>query len=415
MDISVTCKRISGTLTAVTSKSDVHRELICAALADRESVVTFNALSEDIKATVRCLVSLGAQIDFVPEGARVIPIKKINKNAVLDCGESGSTLRFMLPVAAALGADAEFCGGGRLFERPLEPLVSLMKKHGVNFYDDPLKISGRMSGGFFEIPGNISSQFITGLLLALPLCGGGKVKIIPPVESKKYIDMTVETIKSFGADVTIADNVYTVPDKKFAAINDKHFSEGDWSNAAFFLCAAAISGDVRVTNLSADSLQGDKKIAGILAQFGADVSIEKNSVTVKSNELHGFDIDASQIPDLVPVLAATAAFAGGTTKIYNASRLRLKESDRLFAVSHALKNIGADVTELDDGLIISGKPNAVYSGTADSFNDHRIAMSLAVASANGGRINITNCQAVNKSYPSFFEDFKSLGGICNVL
>ena len=205
MDISVSYNRLCGQINAPASKSDVHRALICAALADKKSRVSFNAYSQDIDATISCLESLGAKINKDSFGAEVNPITNIRKSCVLDCGESGSTLRFLLPVAATLGADAAFTGRGRLFSRPLEPLVTLMKEHGVTFEKNsefPVKISGRMSGGNFEIPGNISSQFISGLLFALPLCGGGKIKIIPPVESKKYIDMTVNTLKKFGVDVS---------------------------------------------------------------------------------------------------------------------------------------------------------------------------------------------------------------------
>ncbi len=418
MDISVSYNNLNGEVSAAASKSDVHRALICAALADRKSTVEFNASSQDIEATISCLESLGAQTVKRGAGVQIEPVKSPRKNCVLDCGESGSTLRFLLPVAAALGADACFTGRGRLFERPLEPLVSLMKEHGVGFEKDdeyPLKIRGKMTGGNFEIPGNISSQFISGLLFALPLCGGGAVKIIPPVESKKYIDMTVNTIKKFGIDVTENENLYIVPDTKYTVKNEIYISEGDWSNASFFLCAAAIGGSVCISGLNNDSLQGDRKIAGILSRFGADVSVENDKISVRSKELKGIEIDASQIPDLVPVLAVTAAFAQGKTKIYNASRLRLKESDRLSAVHDVLTAVGADVRELEDGLVINGKKGAVLNGTSDSFNDHRIVMSLAAASANGGRITIKNAQAVNKSYPGFFKDFNSLGGKSNVL
>lgn len=418
MDISVSYQNINGEVNAITSKSDVHRALICASFADQKSRVDFNARSQDIDATANCLSALGAKIVFDEKGALIEPVKSIKKNCVLDCGESGSTLRFLLPAAAALGVSASFAGRGRLFERPLEPLVSLMKEHGVSFEKDgrfPVKISGKMTGGSFEIPGNISSQFISGLLFALPLCGGGTVKIIPPVESIKYIDMTVNTIKKFGVDISAQENQYTVPDKKYKVLNKEYPADADWSNAAFFLCAAAISGSVSVKGLDKNSLQGDKKIAEILSRFGADVTFEKDGISVRSNELRGIEIDASQIPDLVPALAATAAFAQGTTKIYNASRLRIKESDRLFAVRSVLTDIGADVRELEDGLIINGKKGAVLGGTADGFKDHRIVMSLAVASANGGKIKIKGCQAVKKSYPAFFEDFNLLGGKSNVL
>ena len=192
-------------------------------------------------------------------------------------------------------------------------------------------------------------------------------------------------------------------------------AEGDWSNAAFFLCAAAINGNVKYEGVYKNSLQGDKKIVSVLKDFGANVTWGDDFVSVSSSGLKGIDIDASQIPDLVPVLAVTAAFAEGKTKIYNAARLRIKESDRLAAITKSLQNIGAEVKEYPDALEIIGSKNAKYQGTVDSFNDHRIVMSMAVASSNGGSITIKNAEAVNKSYPSFFEDFKLLGGKCDVL
>lgn len=421
MKVTLNGNGISGKVKAIPSKSDVHRALICAALADRESRVNFSAASEDINATISCLNSLGAQISVDSLGATVTPIgKNLNKNATLDCGESGSTLRFMIPVAAALGSDSLFTGRGRLSERPLDPLVSVMMRNGCSFEDlgsFPLSVKGQLQPAVFEIEGNVSSQFITGLLFALPLIGGGEVKVIPPVESKKYIDMTVRTMSEFGVDVIVDGTCYRVDSSSRYTVRDEIYSaDGDWSNAAFFLSAAAIKGEVQCNGIFKNSLQGDKEIVNLLSRFGADVQWAEDSVSVKSSELHGLDIDASQIPDLVPVLSVVASFAKGKTQIYNAGRLRIKESDRLSAVAVALNTLGAEVTELPDGLVINGNPDACLSGCVDSFNDHRMVMSCAVAAlCSGGEITISNAQAVNKSYPSFFEDFVSLGGKCNVL
>lgn len=420
MNTKVTLKNIGGSIAAIPSKSDVHRALICAALADRQSRVDFACSSQDIDATVSCLNSLGAKIEKDEHGALVTPIKEVKKNALLDCGESGSTIRFMLPVAAALGAQAEFTGRGRLSQRPLGPLADVMIKNGCSLSDlekFPIKTQGKLIGSEYIIRGDVSSQYITGLLLSLPIFGkGGKIRVIPPIESEKYIDMTVDTMRKYGIEVKKENNVFYVPEhSEYKVQTAAYFSDGDWSNAAFFLCAAAINGNVRCDGLYKSSLQGDKKIVSLLKEFGADVKEGENFVSVSSSKLSGIDIDASQIPDLVPILAVTAAFAQGKTKIYNASRLRIKESDRLAAISQSLKNIGADVKEYKDSLEITGNPNAKYSGTVDSFNDHRIAMAMAIASSNGGDIVIKNAQAVNKSYPLFFEDFKLLGGKCDVL
>ena len=421
MKVTLNGNGISGEVRAIPSKSDVHRALICAALADRESRVNFSAASEDINATISCLNSLGAQISVDSLGATVTPIgKNLNKNATLDCGESGSTLRFMIPVAAALGSDSLFTGRGRLSERPLDPLVSVMMRNGCSFEglgSFPLSVKGQLRPAVFEIEGNVSSQFITGLLFALPLIGGGEVKIIPPVESEKYIDMTVRAMSEYGVNVSVEGTNYRVSSaSRYTVQNEIYSADGDWSNAAFFLSAAAIKGEVRCNGVFKNSLQGDKEIVNLLSRFGAEVSWSDDSVAVKSSALHGFDIDASQIPDLVPVLSVVASFAKGKTRIYNAGRLRIKESDRLSAVAVALNTLGAEVTELPDSLVINGNPDACLSGCVDSFNDHRMVMSCAVAAlCSGGEITISNAQAVNKSYPSFFEDFVSLGGKCNVL
>ena len=421
MDVRLSGNGITGTVSAIPSKSDVHRALICDALADRQSRVNFSATSEDINATVSCLNSLGAKITVDGLGADVIPIgKNLNKNATLDCGESGSTIRFMIPVAAALGADSLFIGRGRLAQRPLEPLATVMKQNGCSFSKQgefPLLVSGRLKSAEFQIEGNVSSQFITGLLFALPLIGGGKIKILPPVESKKYIDMTVRTMGEFGVNVSVEGTTYSVESSsQYSVKKDVYSSDGDWSNAAFFLSAAAIKGEVRYLNVFKNSLQGDKEIVNLLSRFGADVKWEEDSVFVKSKELHGIDIDASQIPDLVPILSVVASFAKGETKIYNAGRLRIKESDRLSAVATALNTLGAEVTEHEDGLMIKGKPDLCLNGCVDSFNDHRMVMSCAVAAlCSGGDVEVKNAQAVNKSYPSFFDDFILLGGKCDVL
>lgn len=421
MKVRLSGNGINGKVKAIPSKSDVHRALICAALADRKSRVDFSATSEDINATISCLNSLGAKITVDSRGAEVTPIgKNLNKNSTLDCGESGSTIRFMIPVAAALGSDSSFTGRGRLAQRPLEPLATVMQESGCSFSKQgefPLKVSGRLNSNEFRIQGNVSSQFITGLLFALPLIGGGKIYVLPPVESKKYIDMTVRTMSEFGVNVSVDGTTYSVDSSsKYTVKNEIYSSDGDWSNAAFFLSAAAIKGEVKYLNVFKNSLQGDKEIVEILKRFGASVEQGEDYVKIQSNELHGIDIDASQIPDLVPILSVAASFANGETKIYNAGRLRIKESDRLSAVASALNTLGAQVTELEDGLIIKGDPDSCFNGCVDSFNDHRMVMSCAVAAlCSGGDVTITNAQAVNKSYPSFFDDFTLLGGKCDVL
>lgn len=420
MNIRLKPCRFCGEVTAISSKSDAHRLLIASALSDRPTSISCNARSADITATVNCLNSLGADIKFVDGGISVKPIKEKRKSAVLDCNESGSTIRFLLPVAAALGTNTEFTGGGRLPERPLSPLREQMEAHGVVFSPInvfPVKISGEMVSGEFTIKGNISSQFITGLLFALPLLNGNSViNVIPPVESRPYIDMTLNTLKKFGITVTEENNSFFIPGGQKYASPGTVESEGDWSNSAFFLTAGAVSGRVTVTGLDVSSVQGDKQILTILKEMGAEITVEQGSITVKKGDLHGINIDARNIPDLVPIISVAAAAANnGKTVITGAERLKIKESDRLTAVYESLKALGVDISKTDDGLVIN-KTGIVGGGAVSGYNDHRMVMALSVLSAvSSDDIILRGAEAVNKSYPNFFEDFSSLGGSYNVI
>lgn len=420
MNIRLKPCRFCGEVTAISSKSDAHRLLIASALSDRQTFIRCNARSADITATVNCLNSLGADIKFVDGGISVKPIKEKRKSAVLDCNESGSTIRFLLPVAASLGTNTEFTGGGRLPERPLSPLREQMEAHGVVFSPInvfPVKINGKMISGEFTIKGNISSQFITGLLLALPLLNGNSIiNVIPPVESRPYIDMTLNTLKKFGITVTEKSNSFFIPGGQKYASPGTVESEGDWSNSAFFLTAGAVSGRVTVTGLDVSSVQGDKQILTILKEMGAEITVEQGGITVKKGDLHGINIDARNIPDLVPIISVAAAAANdGETVITGAERLKIKESDRLTAVYESFKALGVDISKTDDGLVIN-KTGIVGGGAVSGYNDHRMVMALSVLSAvSSGDIILRGAEAVNKSYPNFFEDFSSLGGNYNVI
>lgn len=420
MNIRLKPCRFCGEVTAISSKSDAHRLFIASALSDRPTFIRCNARSADITATVNCLNSLGADIKFVDGGISVKPIKEKRKSAVLDCNESGSTIRFLLPVAAALGTNTEFTGGGRLPERPLSPLREQMEAHGVVFSPInvfPVKINGEMISGEFTIKGNISSQFITGLLFALPLLNGNSIiTVIPPVESRPYIDMTLNTLKKFGITVTEKSNSFFIPGGQKYASPGTVESEGDWSNSAFFLTAGAVSGRVTVTGLDVSSVQGDKQILTILKEMGAEITVEQGSITVKKGDLHGINIDARNIPDLVPIISVAAAAANdGETVITGAERLKIKESDRLTAVYESFKALGVDISKTDDGLVIN-KTGIVGGGAVSGYNDHRMVMALSVLSAvSSGDIILCGAEAVNKSYPNFFEDFSSLGGSYNVI
>ncbi|MBR2454622.1 MAG: 3-phosphoshikimate 1-carboxyvinyltransferase [Clostridia bacterium] len=420
MEMRCTPAILSGKIKAISSKSHAHRVLICSALANEPTKINCNVLSKDITATLECLKMLGADIKTEENTIFVNP-QKFNEKAEIDCGESGSTLRFLLPLVSALRIDTTINAHGRLPERPLSPLKEELEKKGVVFHKNneyPLHITGNLQSGDFELAGNISSQFISGLLFALPLLkGDSKIRLIPPVESKPYIDMTVATLRDFGILIEETENTYIIKgNQKY--ISPKEITiEGDWSNSAFFLCAGALSKDgVTVSGLDINSTQGDKKILDILKRMGASVEINGDEITVKKNKLMGTMVNGGDIPDLVPVVSVMGAMCDkGVTHIVNASRLRLKESDRIATTESLLSKVGAAVSETDDGLVIWGE-NDLIGGRVDGANDHRIVMSAAVFSSLCALpVDIVGAEAVSKSYPHFFEDFNSLGGKANVI
>lgn len=418
MEVTINPSKLNGSVKAIASKSYAHRLLICSALSDKKTFVDCSESSEDIDATIRCLNSLGAKIEAVPGGFEVTPVSNENviKNAVLDCGESGSTYRFMLPIACALSSDAEFCLHGRLPKRPMTDLFKALEVQGCRFTgvgEPRVKEHGNLKSGEFTLPGNVSSQYISGLLFALPLIPGESViNITGNIESKDYVLMTMSALETFGADIRNDGNRFIIRGGKGYSSPGTASVEGDWSNAAFWLCAGAIGSDeIECTGLNAGSLQGDSAVIKVLKAFGADIKVIQNAVKVKAGTLCGTEINAENIPDLVPVLSVVASVANGRTVIKNASRLRIKESDRLVSVSKTLRALGANVEETDDGLIIEGVKR-LKGGTVDSYSDHRIAMMAAVASTvSEGPVKILNAEAVRKSYPGFFEDFRALGGI----
>lgn len=409
MNIKITPAPISGGIEAVASKSFAHRALICACLARGKSEIRINTSSADIDATVSCLRSLGAGIEINGSVYAVTPIDAPRASAIIDCGESGSTLRFLLPVICALGTNAEICASGRLPERPLSPLKEELIRMGAKISDSfPLNVSGGISAGEYTLRGDISSQFITGLLMALAFIGGGKINLLPPVQSRPYIDITLQVLCAFGADIKEENNTFYINKSPLTGCN--FTVEGDWSNAAFPLCMGA-----EVAGLNPDSTQGDKAIIDVLKKMGAKTTRNNGSLKADVASLCGCEVDASDIPDAVPVIAAIAATAKGETVIYNAERLRLKESDRIQTVCKMLHSLGADIRETDDGMVINGK-KSLAGGETQSYNDHRIAMAAAVAAVKcENAVIIRNAEAVNKSYPEFWNDYNKLGGNANVL
>ena len=390
---------LNGTVTAPPSKSAAHRALICSFLAGGGSVSPI-INSKDMQATT-------GVIDALKRG-----------DSTLNCIESGSTLRFMIPVAASLGKNVTFTGEGRLPERPVGEYLEILPKHNVKVESNgflPLSISGKLTNGTYEAAGDVSSQYITGLLLALANVDGDSAVILTTkLQSKPYVDMTVKVMADYGVDVKETEFGYLIHgNQQFKKLD--YTVEGDWSQAAFFLVAGAIGGDITVNGLDMNSTQGDKEIVNVIRNFGGNITVDDNEIRCFGGELKGTEIDASDIPDLVPIIAVLAAFAKGKTVIKGAERLRYKESDRIESVVQNLKLLGAQVQETTDGMIINGGKK-LNSAKLKGFNDHRIVMAFSVAGLYiDGTVEIDDAESINKSYPSFFEDYNRLGGKAHVL
>lgn len=401
MDITIKPSELRGTVRVPESKSQAHRLLIASAMA-RGSFVEINNRSDDIEATIRCLDALKSG---AAEGTDL---------PVLDCGESGSTLRFMLPLAATYGCGAEFFGRGRLPERPLSPLDEQMAEHGVIIERAQgeagkiLTVRGRMKGGEFTLPGNVSSQFLTGLLMALPLAEeSSRIRLTGPMESKGYVTMTLDVLKYFGISVLREDDTYYIKgNQKYTSPAPRIKVEGDWSNGAFWLVASRVqvehwkfsdagshAPDMKVTGLNKDSVQADRKIMRLIRSSRGPMIV-----------------DASQVPDLVPIACVLGALRERTTVVENGARLRIKESDRLRTTYEMLRSLGADIHEIEDGLLIHGT-GSLRGGTVDGAGDHRIVMAAAIAAIGCKEpVTILGAEAVAKSYPGFFDDYRALGG-----
>lgn len=496
MNIKITPQQLNGTIEAIPSKSHAHRLLIAQKLAalqggGQEDPLAIPTFSEDIDATKGCLAQLDEELPR------------------FDCRESGSTIRFMIPVAMALKDEAVFAGSGKLPQRPLSPLMEEMERHGCSFEmlaaakgaagalncakasehgvtSEICRIRGRLQPGKYELAGNISSQFITGLLFALPLLNGdSSLQLTTKLESAGYVDLTLQVLREFGIEIREvwekitdedanagkkvviseraaeqADSLsltanseadlegiseanlesnsenylirYEIPGNQIYREPEGLKVEGDWSNAAFWLVAGALGGNITCTGLNPDSTQRDKEIVTVLEKMGAKIERENTAYHIAGNDapLHGETVSAAQFPDLVPVMAVAMTGASDTSSITNAERLRIKESDRLATVCDFLTILGTDIRQTEDGLIIhENKNNTDPSGTAahcpapplsggtvSSHNDHRIAMAAAVASCRAdGPIVITGAEAVKKSYPDFFTDFVKLGGKIEIL
>ena len=391
MDITIYPTKLCGNINAIPSKSQAHRLLICAAFSDSATVLECPATNADIEATVRCLNALGASITRTTTGYHILPVRSVPKTAQLDCGESGSTLRFILPIVCALGIKTTIHMSGRLPYRPLSPLWEELTRMGCSLSrpnDTTICTDGKLKSGEYSIAGNISSQFITGLLFALSLMNGSShITVTGTLESKPYVLMTLDALSAFGVNIDDFHVHGCFPFRSSGIMN----VEGDWSNAAFFLTAAALGNEINVTNLDSQSHQGDRAIVGIL-------NTVQNCPT----------ISARDIPDLIPILAVYFAVNGGAV-FTEITRLRMKESDRVASVMSMLEALGIKSESTEQTLIVH--KGHYTSGIVDACNDHRIAMAAAVAATvASGPVTILGAECVSKSYPAFWEVYKQLGG-----
>lgn len=412
MSVTLLPGALSGAISAPPSKSMAHRLLICAALSPQPVTLLLPELSGDTAATARCLKALGAGLFPAEGGLTVGPFSTTAEPCLLPCGDSGATLRFLLPLTGALGRSAIFRMSGRLPQRPNEPLEQALREHGMSIErrGDSLMCSGRLSPGEYVIRGDISSQFVSGLLMALSaLEGPSHLTVTESMESAGYVDMTVRALRMSGADIEADGRGFKIPGGGLS-LRGRHSVEGDYSAAAFFLCAGALAGGgVRVRGLSVDTAQGDRAIVPLLAGFGAKVTNDGESVTVKKQALRGMEIDAAQIPDLVPALSVVAACAQGDTLISGAARLRYKESDRLASLARMLNALGGTAEERADGLLIRG--GGLRGGIVETRGDHRIAMAAAIAACVcESPVTVDDGDCVNKSWPGFWQARAELGG-----
>jgi 3-phosphoshikimate 1-carboxyvinyltransferase len=410
-----------GTITPPPSKSLCHRALICAALARGESVIENVALSEDIEATLRGAAALGAEWESA-NGVLRVRGGSARRADFIDCGESGSTLRFLIPVAALSDRETVFTGRGRLLARPMDAYASAFAGTEMLFShtEREIRVRGPLRGGLFRLPGDVSSQFVSGLLFALPLTAeDSEIRLESPLESRPYAEMTIDVMRRFGVEAKAEGSVFkTRGGQRYEP--STYTAEADYSQAAYFLGAAALGLDVSCAGLRDDSVQGDAAILRILGEMGAAITRKGGLVSVRAGRLSPVTVDARENPDLIPPLAVLCCFCEGTSRIVNAGRLRLKESDRLHALASELGGLGAQIEERADALVIRGA-RTMRGGRADAHGDHRIAMAVALAAVRcAEEVSLTGWRSVDKSYPNFWDDFekealpaaRARGGAC---
>ena len=410
MIVNIEKSQLNGEVPAIASKSFAHRILIASGLSNVETKIKGLYPSKDILATIQSMSALGASY----KGSLAVNNQLVHK-ANLMVGESGSTLRFLIPIVSAIGGEFDFICKGRLAERTNDELIRVLSEKGVivENHVDKITVCGKLQSGEYKIRGDVSSQYITGLLMALPLVdGNSEIIISTPLSSSGYVDITLDILSKFGINIETTNSGYKIKGgQKYASCGEIEI-EGDWSNSGFFLTYGVINGGVTVYGLNENSIQGDKKIIEILQQMGGKFEFSEGNIICHKSELKAIEIDVDGIPDAVPILAIAMATATGKSVLHNVARLKIKESDRVSTVIEMLTNLGITAKEVDNSIEIFG--GKLQHGEVNSHNDHRIAMAASIGGLIGAGARIIDGEAVEKSYPSFFEDVDDLGGKLNV-
>ncbi|MDD3027743.1 MAG: 3-phosphoshikimate 1-carboxyvinyltransferase [Erysipelotrichaceae bacterium] len=416
-ELTITPTKLKGKIVLPPSKSLAHRAIICASLADGVSRIDNIEYSDDIKATISCMKALGTMIEehgdyVVVDGSTTFATSKCE----MDCNESGSTLRFMVPIALVRQNNVHFIGQGRLGQRPLDTYYEIFERQNIEYmYREgalDLYAMGQLKADVFEIPGDISSQFISGLMFALPLLpGDSTIKVSGVLESKGYIDLTLDMLSDFGIEIENNDyQSFTIKgNQKYRPCNKR--VEADFSQAAFYLVASALGSDLIIQDLNLNSSQGDKMVLDYLLEMGCELQKLEDGIKLTANGLRAIEVDASQCPDVIPVLSVALGMAKGTSNVTNAKRLRIKECDRIDATVDLLETLGGKVTSDESSMTITGVDHYT-SGACRTYDDHRLAMSIGIiATVCQGPVHLDNKECVGKSYPKFWDDYTMLGGI----
>lgn len=423
MNVKIKPNEIKGKMKSIPSKSLLHRAIILSGIAkDREIILEqVNTISEDIEATLTCIEKLGAKTKVEGDSIRITSLGNIKKSKVeLHCKESGTTLRLLLPLVSTFSKEATVDCSEGLRKRPIRELIETLEESGLYFKEKgfPINISGNVTTDFFKISGDISSQYVSGLLLLSSLLDQrSSIYLTTKLESRAYVNITIKVLRDFGIIVNeLEEGVFEIYGGRDKILPPKEYQiEGDWSNAAFFLVGGCLGDSIKMSGLNLESSQGDKKIVQILKKAGAILTCSDDFISSNRSHLNSFEVDFSETPDLFPILSVVAALSKGQSILKGGGRLKLKESNRIESTFQMLKSLGADVKKRDDGLIIQGK-EILDGGIVNSFNDHRIVMSATMASIKCKEpVSIVNAGAVKKSYPNFFDDFKKVGGIFDVI